>query len=279
MSLKAQIYLEEIAEGITSPFFDGDGYLNFVSSTTGEISTINKNQETVCLCNSGGQPAAAKIFNGKLYVTDLVNGVCLFTSSGDEQLVARIYEDKPFKGPNSITFDSLGNMYFTDGGPFGETGVHKPQGSVYCITSQSSGQQQLLKPIISECLAYPSGIAVSPDDKILYVTEQMANRVVRLVQRPAGVFHTSIFHQFSGGMGPSAIICDRRGNLYVARYDYASVANEGIVVVLDKNGNLKTEISIPAPEISGLVLSDDGKSLFVTESSTKNIYKVDVSEV
>ncbi len=56
-----------------------------------------------------------------------------------------------------------------------------------------------------------------------YVAEMMANRVLRFVQRPAGVFHSSVFYQFSGRMGPSALCCDSEGTLYVARYDFAGV--------------------------------------------------------
>ena len=49
----------------------------------------------------------------------------------------------------------------------------------------------------------------------------MTNRVLRFVQRPAGVYHSSVFHQFSGRMGPSALAVDPDGLIYVARYDFA----------------------------------------------------------
>jgi sugar lactone lactonase YvrE len=60
---------------------------------------------------------------------------------------------------------------------------------------------RLLQPLALQCLAHPSGLAVSPDEKAVYVCETMANRVLRFVQKPAGVFHFSVFHQFSGGLG------------------------------------------------------------------------------
>ena len=50
----------------------------------------------------------------------------------------------------------------------------------------------------------------------------MANRVLRFVQKPAGVFHFSVFHQFSGGLGPSGVTCDSKGNVYVGRMDFAA---------------------------------------------------------
>lgn len=55
------------------------------------------------------------------------------------------------------------------------------------------------------------------------MAELLANRIVRFVQRPANVYHMSVFYQFSGRMGPSAIAIDEDGNLYVARYDFSGV--------------------------------------------------------
>ena len=50
----------------------------------------------------------------------------------------------------------------------------------------------------------------------------MRNRVLRAVQRPVGVWHVSVFYQFSGGVGPIACGTDSNGNVYVARQDFAS---------------------------------------------------------
>jgi sugar lactone lactonase YvrE len=52
-----------------------------------------------------------------------------------------------------------------------------------------------------------------------YVAETMQNRVLRFYQQPLGVYHGSVFYQFSGGVGPNALTLDDAGNLYVALYD------------------------------------------------------------
>jgi len=101
----------------------------------------------------------------------------------------------------------------------------------------------------------------------------MQNRVLRAIQRPAGVFHFSVFHQFSGGLGPVAVATHPvTGNLYVANYDFAGLGNVillsnatvclgphggtvGYVTILSPQGDLVDKIQMPAPEITGLAFS------------------------
>ena len=52
-----------------------------------------------------------------------------------------------------------------------------------------------------------------------YVAEMMANRIIRFFQQPTGVFHASVFYQFSGGVGPSCLVLDSNENLYVGHYE------------------------------------------------------------
>jgi sugar lactone lactonase YvrE len=40
-------------------------------------------------------------------------------------------------------------------------------------------------------MAHPSGVAVSPDGNVVYVSETMANRIVRFVKQKHGVFLSS----------------------------------------------------------------------------------------
>ena len=42
-----------------------------------------------------------------------------------------------------------------------------------------------------QSMAHPSGVAVSPDGNVVYVSETMANRIVRFVKQKHGVFLSS----------------------------------------------------------------------------------------
>lgn len=183
-----------------------------------------------------------------------------------QQTLVSVYEDKPLKGPNSICVGKDGTIFFSDSGPMGETGLHNPTGSLYMITA---GGQNLLAPISLENLASPAGLALSPNGKLIYVAETMTNRVLRFFQRPEGVYHGAVFYQIAGGVGPTSMVVDRQGFVYVACFDVSDSAKEGKILVLDQNGELINTIVTTGPEITGLAINKN--TLYITEKSTGSI--------
>lgn len=277
--------MSDLGDDICSPFFDESGSLHIVSSNSGNISVLR--EDVIVVHNTNGQPSAAAFDkSGALYITDFAHGAVLIAQSGDDSTskrdfrydqqdaVVAVYEDKILRGPSSIAFDQEGNIFFTDSGPFGETGVHAPLGSLFVIADGASGK--ILKPIVFEKLAGPCAVAISYDQKFIYVAEMMTNRVLRFFQKPSGVYHGSVFYQMSGGVGPSAVACDERGNLYVASFEIRSGSKEGKILVLSKAGECISMINTVGPEISGLALWDG--TLYITEQSTGSVLKYAVNE-
>jgi sugar lactone lactonase YvrE len=213
----ADTFLGDVGDDICSPFFDKSGNMFVVCQDSGEILSVNAAGNIESIHSTGGQPSGSAYDNsGVLFVADIAHGAVLAVQrDGQQDVVVGVYEDRPMLGPNSICITSAG-IFFTDSGPFGETGLHNKSGSIYTIANSPSGQ--ILKPIALNTLAYPSGIAVGLDGS-LYVCEMMKNRVLRYFQQPEGVYHGSVFYQLTGSVGPSAIAIDGSGNLYIAQYD------------------------------------------------------------
>ena len=284
----ASLYAERVGAEICSPFVDAAGVLHVVSQATGDVLAISGEGATSVL-NTGGQPAAVAPSprTGALYVADLAHSAVLSVDAdeggsgayGKPSVVVRVYEDKAFKGPSALCFDSKepDSLYFTDSGALGETGLHAPRGSLYYIAHAPGGGGQMLRPLALECLAHPCALAVSPDGARVYVAEMMTNRVLCYVQRPAGVFHGSVFAQLGGSIGPSCLACDAAGNVYVGLYGLASAGAgaAGRVAIFGPDGRALGEIAVPAPEITGLCLSGTGQ-LFITEASTGSVYAASV---
>lgn len=166
-------------------------------------------------------------------------------------------------------------LFFTDSGPLGESSLETPCGSIFAIDLSVS----MLKPVIFGKLAHPCGVALSPNENALFVCETLKNRVLRVVIHSSGVYHTSVFHQFSGRLGPTAIAVSPQGQLYVARYDFSECSKNGIISILNsETGLCESELSVQdASEITGLFFSrvqDD--ILYATESSTNSLLKIQV---
>lgn len=74
------------------------------------------------------------------------------------------------KGPNDITFDADGNMWFTDHGKSYDRLMDR--GAIYFAKADGS----FIKEVAFPCIT-PNGIGVSPDGKTLYSTETETGRL------------------------------------------------------------------------------------------------------
>ena len=158
---------------------------------------------------------------GSSFIADMAHQAILSQTVNENRIditpVIKDFDGSPLKGPNSMVLAEQSNiLYFTDSGPLGETGLDNPTGSIFAIDLGVS----MLKPVIVGKLASPGGIAITADEKAIYVAETSMNRILRVVNHASGVYHTSVFHQFSGRFGPTAIAVNEQGQIYVARFDF-----------------------------------------------------------
>jgi gluconolactonase len=132
------------------------------------------------------------------------------------------FEGKRFNSPNDGTFDSKGNLYFTDP-PYGlEQGVDDPKKElpfqgVYRLTPE--GKLTLLTKEMSR----PNGIALSPDETTLYVANSDPERAAWMAfplkddgtLGPGKVFFdaTKLVGPDHPGL-PDGMKVDRKGNLF-----------------------------------------------------------------
>ena len=87
------------------------------------------------------------------------------------------YGDKKLNSPNDLIFDSKGNLYFTDP-PYGLNGQDdspdKEQSinGVYMIDTEGN------MTVLTDKLTRPNGLALSPDEKTLYVANSDPERAI-----------------------------------------------------------------------------------------------------
>jgi len=262
----------DASSNLNSPAEDLEGNLYLVSQN-GEVLKSKDGHTTVDIKGSGHFSGVTVDKAGKiLYVADMEKQDILKITIEDRSIQSLIkdnkdYDDVSLLGPHSLVISNSKNcLFFTDSGPFETTSLEKPKGSVYIIELDA----QIIRPLAYKCLAYPTGLALSLNEKNIYVCETCSNRLLRFSLNSKGVYHFSVFHQFYGRFGPTAVSVSSSGNIYVARFEFSSNVNDGIVTVMNPRGQQLNEIHIPyAPEITGLGFSRlKPNILYVTENST-----------
>lgn len=177
--------------------------------------------------------------------------------------LASKYGGKRLNSPNDAVFHSNGDLYFTDP-PYGlEGGTESPdreldfQG-VYRVTPK--GEVVLLT---SE-LTRPNGIALSPDERILYVANSDPERAVWMAYdlRPdGGIGPGRVFFDATKWVGedrpglPDGMAVDRDGNLFAA-------GPGGILVFSPAGKHLGTLVTTRAT--ANCTFGGDGSELFIT---------------
>ena len=184
--------------------------------------------------STGGQPTGL-VFDqqGSSFIADMAHQAILSQTVTDLRIeitpVIKDFDGNNLKGPNSMVLSEKNNsLFFTDSGPLGDSNLENATGSIFAIDLGVS----MLKPIVYGKLAHPCGLALSPEENCLYVAETLNNRVLRVVLHSSGVYHTSVFHQFSGRLGPTAIAISPDGKIYVARFDFAETSQNGVISIL-----------------------------------------------
>lgn len=192
--------------------------------------------------------------------------------TGKSRIAAGLFNNLPFNSPNDLTIDKAGNIYFTDPRYVGYEKIEQPIMGVYRIATDG-----VVHLFVSDILM-PNGIAISPDQKVLYVgcnfegnenTKPLMAIYKCQLDEKANVISNEIFINYPNESGPDGITVDTDGNIYVAVRDEL---NPKLKVFNDEGNEID---SISLPEIpSNLTFGKSAYSniLFITAGSS--LYKI-----
>ena len=191
--------------------------------------------------------------------------------TGRIEVLADSYEGQPLLGPNDVTIDGSGRLYFTD-----MTGV-----AVYRIDAPGKLARILAAPEIQR----PNGIQVSPDDRKLYLIEanqaQGGARMIRSydLQPDGTVGNMRVHYNFYPGRSADGMSIDTQGNLYASaglnqlRGTSETLDTKAGIHVISPEGKLLKFIPIPEDLITNNAFGgEDMKTLYVTAGKT--LYKL-----
>jgi gluconolactonase len=279
-SVKPQLYATgfEFAEG---PAFDNAGNLYVVNYRgNGKIGRITPTGQAGIWCDlakiapcEGRNPQANGLkvdSEGSIIAADAGGGRMLRISADGKQadVLAERFEGSRFSAINDVALGPNA-IFFTDPGDSSE---QKPTGSVYRYDNSS----RLVSRIAND-LAYPNGLAVTPDKKSLCVAESRRFRIMIYDLASDGTasngrvlieFPSSDRGTIRGGQyDPDGMIFDEFGRLYVAMW-VGAIIN----VIEVPTGKLLRQYDAGGSKATNCHFHDD--SLYVTVAANEAVYRL-----
>lgn len=254
---------------LEAPVFDGQGNLYVSDIPNGRIFRIGPKGEWELVVQYEGEPNGMKFASeGEIIVADYRNGLmALDVKRGTVRGFLERRNTERFKGVNDLVFDSRGNLYFTDQG---QTGLHDPTGRVYRLGA--NGRLELLLGNVPS----PNGLALSPDQKVLYVAVTRGNCVWRVpLMEDGSTAKVGQFFTSHGPSGPDGLAVDEAGRLLIAN------PGLGVAWVLDALAQpVEVLRSCAGSSVTNLAFGGaDRRTVYLTESMTGSILtaKMDIA--
>jgi gluconolactonase len=287
----------ELSVAATIAFTEGpaqgpDGMMYFTDVTNNRIMRLNPQTHKTEVFRADSNRANGLIFDdaGRLIAcegSDPEHNTPRMTrtdlKTGKVETIAAEFEGKAFNGPNDVTLDSKGRLYFTDPAPDSTSqAVARPANvigvpGVYRIDTDGRISRLLTAPDTE----WPNGLVISPDDRTFYLIE--ANKIeggARAIRSfdlsPAGtVSNRRDFYNFYPGRSADGMAIDVEGNLYAAaglhrrRGTHETLDTRCGVYVISPQGKLMRFIPIPEDTITNTAFGGpDRKTLYVTAGKT-----------
>jgi gluconolactonase len=226
------------------------------SGFTGAETDSREKGSNGLLLNEKGQLVLCQHGDRRLSVmnADLSAPKAEFTAIADN------FNGKRFNSPNDAALGKNGNYYLTDP-PYGlsekmmdDPKKEIPFQGVYQIEPNGTVR------VLVDSITRPNGIALSPDNKYLYVANSDRERArwYRYELGDTAVASGSVFYEEKSGDAGDGLKVDSNGVLFAS--------GGGGVLIISPEGKLLGRIVLP-DGTSNTALSPDEKTLFVTNDS------------
>lgn len=220
------------------PLIDDQDNIYFTTLAGGKVMKMAVHDSTACVWVDLTCPNGQTITQEHTHICCDSQQAALFEYDKNGILINKIIDGRCageiIRVPNDVITDKKGNIYFTDS--------VRHEGKIGFIGNDG------MERIVAHNLDYPNGLALSADEKTLYVAESYKNRVIAFTLSKEGTadngFHilADLPSHPSGLMVrnlPDGLKVDHQGNLWVAHYGM------GKIHVLTKEGHIKQSIEMP----------------------------------
>jgi sugar lactone lactonase YvrE len=258
-----QVLLTDIAFG-ESPRWGRDGRLWFADWGAEELIAVDL---------AGQRETIAHIPSFPFCIDWLPDGRLLIVSARQRLLLRREPDGAlathtdlshlPDPPGNEIVVDGRGNAYLNGGGFDLAAGEPFAPGVIALVTPDGAARQ------VADGLAFPNGMAVTPDNATLIVAESYGNRLTAFdIAADGDLSNRRVWAGLGDGV-PDGICLDAQGAVW-----YADVPNKRCVRVREGGEVLRT-IGLDRGGFSCALGGPDGRTLFIVGQEWGGMERVD----
>ena len=263
----SDITFSKLAEGYRfteGPAWSKDGYLIFSDTPSDRLLKWAPGHAIeVFRADAHGPSGNAFDADGRLYTCETrLRRVTRTDKKGKIEVLAEQWEGKRLNAPSDIVVSRAGHVYFTDPA-FGEQSDHRELDFYGVYHLPPKGPMKL----VARPAGRPHGIALSPNGRILYVSNADEHNIRAYdVDRNGDASGERVLVSRIDGV-PGGIRVDEKGNLYVAAKGIAVYSAEGHLVHVMEMKELPSNCAFGEA---------DDKSLFITARGLVYRVRLDV---
>jgi gluconolactonase len=207
---------------------------------------------------------------GRLVVAEGANvggnrRVTITERDGTVRVLADRYEDKRFNSPNDVAVDREGRVYVSDPRYVGNEPRELDVEGVYIISLE--GYVTAMDLPVSK----PNGLAISPDGKTLYVSDNAAARRALIAARIGDrgkVTAPKVIHDFGTQRGIDGMTVTTDGRIVAA----AGRGDKAGAYVFSPEGKVLEVIPTPEDPANVEFGGEDGKTLYICAG--RSLYRI-----
>lgn len=205
---------------------------------------------------------------GRLVYTSYSAGqIVRLEKNGERSVLASEFGAKRFNGLNDVVVKSDGSIYFTDSRKSLSQRDGKDCARFWVLCGDKKGITHegvyFLKDgvvhLFDRDVDHPNGLAFSPDERYLYISNTFVRNILRFKMSPdGGGTGAEVFVDMSGTAGdgaPDGIKVDTRGNVYCT--------GPGGIWIMTPSGKHIGTILTPHPATNFTFGGNDGKTLYI----------------
>jgi len=265
----SQVRIERVSKDhqfTEGPVWSGDGFLLFSDIPGNFIYKIDPKGKSVYREQSNGANGNAYDPQGRLLSCESrARRIVREEKSGKVTVLAETFEGKRFNAPNDIVVRSDGHIYFTDPA-FGKQADDRDLDfyGVFHITPRG------VVEVVAKPKGRPNGIALSPNGRILYVTNSDEHnvRAYDLDRQGNASNERELIARIPGT--PDGMTVDEKGNLYVTAKAVHIYSPEGKEIKVIEIPEVPTNIVFGDSDLQSLYITAQ-TSVFKTRVPVKGI--------